>query len=111
LGDIRGTALGVAGTTSTDAERKAASTEVSRAIEQLLATANTQFRGRYLFAGSQTNVQPYTHDGASIKYVGDNQSLNSYSDLGVLFSSNAPGQEVFGGLSAQVTGSVDLNPQ
>jgi flagellin-like hook-associated protein FlgL len=111
LGDIRGTALGAAGTTSTEEERQAATTVVSGAIEQLLRTANTQFRGRYLFAGSQTNIEPYAYDGAFIKYSGDNQSLNSYSDLGVLFSSNAPGQDVFGGLSAQVTGSVDLNPQ
>src|SRR5689334_4019486 len=64
LGDIRGTALGAAGTTSTDEERQAAAIEVSRAIEQLLSTANTQFRGRYLFAGSQTNIEPYAYDGA-----------------------------------------------
>ena len=35
------------------------------AIDQLLAIGNTQFRGRYLFAGSQTNVEPYSVHGNS----------------------------------------------
>ena len=60
LGDIRGVALGVSGTTSTDSERQAAITEINRAIEQMVSVGNTQFRGRYLFAGSQTNVEPYS---------------------------------------------------
>ena len=111
LGDIRGVALGVSGTTSTDSERQAAITEINRAIEQLVSVGNTQFRGRYLFAGSQTNVEPYSYNGAYVTYQGDDQAIRSYSDLGVLFSTNATGQEVFGGISSEVLGGVDLNPE
>jgi len=111
LGDIRGVALGVSGTTSTDSERQAAITEINRAIEQLVSVGNTQFRGRYLFAGSQTNVEPYSYDGAHVTYHGDDQAIRSYSDLGVLFSTNATGQEVFGGISSEVLGGIDLNPE
>jgi flagellar hook-associated protein 3 FlgL len=111
LGDIRGIALGVSGTTSTDSERQAAITEINRAIEQLVAVGNTQFRGRYLFAGSQTNVEPYSYNGSYVAYHGDNSRIRSYSDLGVLFSTNATGQEVFGGISSEVLGGVDLNPE
>ncbi|WP_428308740.1 flagellar hook-associated protein FlgL [Lacipirellula sp.] len=111
LGDIRGLALGVSGTTSTDTERQAAITEINRAIEQLVSVGNTQFRGRYLFAGSQTNVEPYSYDGANVTYKGDNKSIQAYSDLGVLFSTNASGQSVFGGISNEVLGGIDLNPE
>jgi flagellar hook-associated protein 3 FlgL len=111
LGDIRGVALGVSGTTSTDSERQAAITEINRAIEQLVSVGNTQFRGRYLFAGSQTNVEPYSYDGAYVTYHGDDQAIRSHSDLGVLFSTNATGQDVFGGISSEVLGGVDLNPE
>lgn len=111
LGDIRGVALGVAGTTSTDSERQAAITEINRAIEQLVSVGNTQFRGRYLFAGSQTNVEPYSYNGAYVTYHGDDQQVSSYSDLGVLFSTSAAGLEVFGGISGEVLGGVDLNPE
>jgi flagellar hook-associated protein 3 FlgL len=111
LGDIRGTALGASSTTTTDAERQAAVSVVTSAIEQLLATANTKFRGRYLYAGSQTNVLPYTFEGGFVKYHGDGQDVSTFSDIGVLFATNAPGHEVFGGTSSEVLGGVDLSPQ
>jgi flagellin-like hook-associated protein FlgL len=111
LGEIRGTALGASSTTTTDAERQAAVAEVTSALEKLLATANTKFRGRYLYAGSQTNVLPYSLEGGFVKYHGDGQDVSSFSDIGVLFASNAPGLEVFGGTSSEVLGGVDLNPQ
>ncbi|HEX6963672.1 MAG TPA: flagellin [Lacipirellula sp.] len=111
LGDIRGSALGASGTTSTEAIRKAAVADVNRAIEQLLATANTQFRGRYLFTGSQTNVEPYSYEGSYVKYHGDSTLLTSFSDIGVLFGTNAAGMQVFGGISNEVLGDEPLNPQ
>lgn len=111
LGDIRGLALGVSGTTSTNTERQAAITEINRAIEQMVSVGNTQFRGRYLFAGSQTNVEPYSYNGSHVTYHGDNKSIKSFSDLGVLFSTNASGQDVFGGISKDVLGGLDLNPE
>jgi flagellin-like hook-associated protein FlgL len=111
LGDIRGTALGASGTTSTEAIRKAAIADVNRAVEQLLATANTNFRGRYLFTGSQTNVEPYAYEGDYVKYFGDGTQLTSFSDVGVLFGTNAAGIDVFGGISSRVLGGKPLTPQ
>ncbi len=111
LGNVRGAALGAAGTTSTDAIRGEAVTAINLAIESLLTTANTQFRGRFLFAGSQTNVRPFGYDGAYVKYFGDDRRISSFSDLGVLFGTNAAGQDVFGGISGEVLGSKPLNPQ
>jgi flagellin-like hook-associated protein FlgL len=111
LGDIRGLALGAASTTATDEERAVAATEVDQAIDQLLAVGNRRFRGRYLFAGSQTNVEPYAKSGNAVSYSGDEKSIQNFSDLDVLFSTNAPGASVFGGISQEVVGGADLNPQ
>ena len=110
LGDLRGAALGVNGATTSEADRQAVKSQIDQVIESLLATANTQFLGRYLFAGSQTNVPPYGYDGQYVRYSGNNELVNNYSDLGLLFSTNAPGDRVFGGISSQVVGGVDLDP-
>jgi len=111
LGDLRGAALGVAGTTSSLQERRAVIEEVDRTIEQLVQTGNRKFRGRFLFSGSQTSTQPYRLDGTYVQYLGNEKQLNSYADMNVLFASNSTGQSVFGGISEAIEGSTDLNPQ
>jgi len=111
LGDLRGAVLGVAGTTSSQQERQAVTDEVNRTIEQLVQTGNRKFRGRFLFAGSQTSTQPYQLKDSFVKYLGNEKQVSSYSDLNVLFNTNSSGQSVFGGISEAVQGSTDLNPQ
>jgi flagellin-like hook-associated protein FlgL len=111
LGDIRGAALGAAGTTATDADRSEAISRINGVIGDLLGTANTQFLGRYLFAGSETNVKPYAYEGSYVKYHGDGKQLTNFSNLGVLFGTNATGLDVFGGISNEVIGDEPLNPQ
>ena len=111
LGDLRGSALGVAGTASTDEERNSVIAEVNRALEQLVQVGNRKFRGRYLFAGSQTNVQPYSLSGDQVLYSGNDKTIRNFSDIDVLFDTNASGQTVFGGISDQVLGGVNLDPQ
>lgn len=111
LGNIRGLALGASSTTETNEGRAVAASEVDQAIDQLLAIGNRRFRGRYLFAGSQTNVEPYARSGNAVQYAGDERQIQNFSDLDVLFSTNAPGNSVFGGISDEVVSGVDLNPQ
>ncbi|MCA9247290.1 MAG: flagellar hook-associated protein FlgL, partial [Planctomycetales bacterium] len=110
ISDIRGAALSVADTTSTDAQRTAIAAEVQRAIQQLVDTGNQQFRGRYLFAGSRTTVLPFTYQDGYVAYRGNESELQSYSDIDVLFESSIAGTEVFGAISEAVLGSADLNP-
>lgn len=110
ISSVRATAVGVADTTASDMERKAAATEIDRALQQIIDIANQQFRGRYLFAGSLTTSLPYTMAGNFIRYGGNENLLNSYADLDLLFESNVPGSKLFGGLSAERKGTADLNP-
>ncbi len=111
LVDVKAATLEVVGTVTTEEQRNSAIAKINGALESLLGIANTQFRGRYLFSGTQTSQQPFSFVNDNVFYRGDAGSVQSYSDIGVLFSSNAAGQSVFGGVSSAVQGSVDLNPQ
>ncbi len=110
LNSIRSTVLGVTDTVSSDEQRQAAISEVSRAIEQLVDVGNQVFRGRYLFAGARTTEKPFVLTGNQIAYNGNETQLQSYSDVDLLFDTNLPGSEIFGGFSSEVHGTIDLNP-
>ena len=110
LAGIRGTAIGVADTGASDAQRKAAAEEVDRAIQELVDAGNQKFRGRYLFSGSLTATKPFQNRGGSVEYVGNETRLQSYADTDLLFDTNTNGNTVFGSLAAEVRGSVDFNP-
>jgi len=111
LAELRGDALGVVGTLNSQETRDVALNTVSETLNAMLSAANQKFRGRFLFSGSQTNVLPYISGDDFVKYNGDANAIRSYMDIGILFGTNAPGSEVFGGISESVSGSVDLNPE
>jgi len=110
LSEVRGAALGVIDVTSTPEQREAVALEVDQAIQQLVDVGNQRFRDRYLFAGSQTTQQPFLVNGNVVEYRGNEEHLLSFSDIDLLFETNAHGQEVFGALSEEVVGTADLNP-
>jgi flagellin-like hook-associated protein FlgL len=111
LSKLKGSTLGVAGTLTTDEQRKTAIEEINTYLESLVNIANRQYQGRYLFSGSQSSTEPYSLVDGYVVYNGDSQNIQNYADLGVLFDASISGQDVFGGTSAQIVGSVDLNPQ
>ena len=110
LSDIRATALGVADTVSTDSQRAAVAEEVLEAIRQLADIGNHSFRGRYLFAGSRAEVQPFEIDGNFVRYLGNEGSLSSFVDVDLLYATNVSGSEVFGAFSPGIRSTVDFNP-
>src|SRR5207253_2382272 len=83
---------------------------LQNAITQLLNTANQNFRGRYLFAGSRSATAPFALTAQGVVYNGNEGSLDSFVDVGLPYATNASGADVFGTFSAEVQGSVDLNP-
>ncbi len=111
MANIRAAALGVVGTIADDEQRMAAAQQVSQALRSLVDTGNQNFRGRYIFAGTLTSVQPFTslNDGL-IRYDGNEGYLQSYADIDLLTTTNLTGTEVFGAMSDPVRGTIDLNP-
>ena len=100
LNEARGVALSASGTTVTDDQRATAAQQIDSILQQLVNTANEQFNGRYLFAGSNTGVQPFLLAGGFVQYRGNATQLQSYSDINLLFPTNVAGSDVFGALSA-----------
>ena len=54
---------------------------------------------------------PFDYAGEFVEYRGNEKSLQNYVDLEQLFTTNLPGTEVFGGISGEVRGTTDLDPQ
>jgi flagellar hook-associated protein 3 len=111
LNSIKSDAIGVNNTTSTSDQRQAVINEIDQALQPLVNFGNSSLNGQYLFAGSASGTAPFDLQGNFVTYSGNEQNLRNYVDTGFLFSTNVPGSDVFGGLSAAVQGSADLNPQ
>ena len=72
---------------------------------------NQQFDGRYLFAGSNTTVAPFTTTASGdIQYNGNNKNLTSFSDVNLTFATNVTGAEAFGAVSAPSTAPTSTRP-
>lgn len=110
LNDSRGSAQAVSTTVATNDQRESAATEIDRALQQLVDSGNEKFRDRFLFAGSTTSTKPFDFVGPYVRYNGNEQQLQSFSDIDILFETNLPGSAVFGALSEPVRGTTDLNP-
>jgi flagellar hook-associated protein 3 FlgL len=111
LNDIRSAGLETASNLTSTESRQAAIAQIDAAISSLLTSGNSNYNGRYLFSGSRTNTPPFSTSGEFISYIGNEKSLQNYVDLEQLFTTNLPGTEVFGGISGEVLGTVDVNPQ
>ncbi|MBI1310994.1 flagellar hook-associated protein 3 [bacterium] len=99
---------GIGNTVSVDA-RQGLATEVDGVIEQLLNTANTTFRGRYLFGGSQSGTTPFELLGnGQVRYNGDTQTLNSLTGTGQLVANNLDGVTAFNALTTIDSGDLNV---
>lgn len=102
--NIRGLAISVTNTTTSDIEREAVVAEIRRSIDQLVATGNGEFRNRFLFGGSQTNTDPFSRINNFVDFRGNANSLQSYIDIDLLQDANVTANEVFGVVSEGTLG-------
>jgi flagellar hook-associated protein 3 FlgL len=108
---LRAEVLGVVGSVGTEQARQDLARSIGDYINQFMAAGNGKTLSRHLFSGSRQLIDPYTFDGEFVEYHGNEGTLRSWVDLGRLFDTSLTGSDVFGGISAPVQGSVDLNPQ
>jgi flagellar hook-associated protein 3 FlgL len=89
--------LTVQGATDTSGQngRNAAAAEIDQIIESIKTAGNTQYAGRYIFAGSMTTTAPYTPAGADT-YNGDATSLQTEIGQSVQVPFNILGSNVIG---------------
>ncbi len=110
VNDVKSLALQSIGANATQTERTAAAANIGQQIDRLLQLSNQQFRGRYLFGGAQTSAAAFKKQGQYVVYTGDSKRLQTYSDLVNQLDTNVNGDEAFGAISQQVSGSTDYTP-
>ena len=115
LGDLsssliaaRSISLAAIGDSSTPAETDQFVVELETMLTAAVQTANTEFRGRRLFGGTQTQSVPFAIGPEGVVYSGDRGAIGSYADTDLLLANNVDPTRVFG-LEASVT-TIDLNP-
>ncbi len=109
--EIRGQVITVVNSITTDIQRRAVASQVLEGLRQLIDTGNQKFRGRYLFAGSETATAPFQPwNGDMVIYQGNENRLPSLADNDLLFETNVHGNEVFGTISEAVQGTTNLRP-
>jgi len=94
-------ALGTAGANGTlsNNERQAIANQVDTIQQQILAAANSDYQGNYLFAGTATGKAPYVVDATSpsgVTYIGNPQTNQVEASPGQLLTVNKPGSSIFG---------------
>jgi len=97
------------GSLASNEERDAAAEVVRSIRDQLIVVGNRSFDGRFLFAGRNTDLQPFVSALGGTAYVGDTGDIFARTDLDELEPINLTGDVLFGALSA-TTSSLDLNP-
>lgn len=107
--NIRAETVGIAGTLSNADARQTLIQQIDQALNTLVATGNADYQGQYLFSGSRSQDQPYSYDGYTVQYNGNEGVQRSFVDLERLFDTNLAGTDVFGGISSQIQG-IDLIP-
>ena len=96
------------GTTSTASQNQAIASQVGSIIQGLVATANSSLQGEYLFGGSETQTAPFTVlQSGAIRYNGNQASINSNINTGLIAANNVDGVTAFGAISTPVGSDVD----
>lgn len=78
-----------------DEGREAIGAEIEQLYDHLISIGNTQFNGKYIFNGQQTDVKPY--DQANAMNTDTNEgSISLETSTGVSMSVNITGSDLFG---------------
>ena len=104
-------ALVSVGDTIDDAGRQANAIMIDSIIDQLVEVANQSSYGAYIFGGLNSTEKPFSFEGGGVMYQGNTgDRITRINDDNLTYFS-VDGDEAFGGLSGQVVGISDINPE
>lgn len=89
--------------TISDETRASIAYDVRSLRDQIVALANSEVRGRYIFAGSEVAAAPFLLEGDSITYQGDNTVNTLCVDAGAEVQMNYSGNAVFNSTFAAIS--------
>ena len=107
----RAVSLGVQGGSDTvsDSDRQAIAQEVQGIQSQVVQLANVSYQGNYIFAGTATNVAPFTLDSSApdgVTYNGNDNTNTVPIAEGRSIQLNVPGDQIFQGAGGDVFGAL-----
>jgi flagellar hook-associated protein 3 FlgL len=106
--DARTLLLQGANGSNSQVQRDAIATQLDQIAESIKTIGNTQYAGRYIFAGAATQTAPFAVGGADT-YLGDTASINRAIGDNVQVPVNVTGDTVFTPLLAAIRqAAVDL---
>ncbi|MBL8892193.1 MAG: hypothetical protein JNL67_19615 [Planctomycetaceae bacterium] len=111
LTQLRGEIVTWSSGTLNEADRQSAIQKLHSYKDQLLAITNTQYQGRYLFAGADTQQQPFVTQEGQIFFRGNDGQLKVPTTADILVQNNISAQVAFGGQSRVVQGVPNLQSQ
>jgi len=92
--------------------RAALAYEIRSLRDQIVALANTEVRGRYIFAGTAVTAAPFLMEGDSISYQGDSVvntlAVDDGTEMQMNFSGDAVFDPVFAAIDTLLT-ALDAN--
>jgi flagellar hook-associated protein 3 FlgL len=92
-----------AGSSFNDASvRQALATEIRSLRDEIFSLANTEVRGRYLFAGSRVTSAAFEINGDTVSYLGDERVNTIQIAAGLQVEQNIPGSAVFSTVFANI---------
>lgn len=77
-----------------ETDRLAIKDEVEMQVEQIADVLNTNFDGRYIFAGQKTNDAPFKIDSGVLTYGGDDNNISREISKGVEMELVSAGSEI-----------------
>ncbi|NBI27733.1 flagellar hook-associated protein FlgL [Chengkuizengella marina] len=92
--------------TNDDAALNSIKEEMEELYGQLVTIGNSEFNGKYVFNGQQTNIKPYTEGNAKNESTDTGQILYAIGE-GTKMAVNVTGDQVFGGLNPDGTPQED----
>jgi flagellar hook-associated protein 3 FlgL len=86
--------------TMSDSNRKSVSNEIGGILSEVQSLANTNYQGRYIFAGGQTSTTPFSTTNGVTSYSGDSNVNYLEFSNGQRIQLNVPGDQIFLGSGA-----------
>lgn len=97
------------GDNTSQTEKNALATEVDAILQQVLNAANTKFRGRYLFGGTQNADAPFEQIGnGQVLYSGNAEQIESHVEADLRIVNNLSGQAAFNVLTTVDSSDLDV---
>ena len=88
-------ALEQANGTANSEVRASAANEVNIILEDIVSLANTEFNGRFIFAGYKTQTQPFKLDASTVTYQGDEGKIQRQIGFHETTQVNIAGSDTF----------------